>query len=188
LAEAIMFVDVETRVIFANQSAHELLQGRRGLRMGNGSLCAETRADTLALRRAIEACAQADDLAPCEHFLTIASSERAPLSVFILPLPLALRTAAPGHSVATVFIVDPERVAGPSAAHLQVRFGLTPAEAAVALQMLAGDGILACSRRLGVSETTARTHLRHVFQKTRTSRQAELVRVLLRMGSALLRR
>jgi len=39
--------------------------------------------------------------------------------------------------------------------------------------------------RLGISLATARTHLAHVFDKTGTRRQAELVRLLLRSQPAV---
>lgn len=58
-------------------------------------------------------------------------------------------------------------------------FGLTRAEAVFAVEILKGDGLLATARRLGVALTTVRTHLAHVFDKTGTRRQAELVRLIL---------
>lgn len=58
-------------------------------------------------------------------------------------------------------------------------FGLTPTEARVA-------GALACSTRttniateLGVSQTTIAFHMRNLFQKTGTNRQADLVALIL---------
>jgi DNA-binding CsgD family transcriptional regulator len=44
-----------------------------------------------------------------------------------------------------------------------------------------GDGIQACADRLGITRATARTHLAHIFRKTGTNRQAELVRLLSRL-------
>jgi DNA-binding CsgD family transcriptional regulator len=55
-----------------------------------------------------------------------------------------------------------------------VRFGLTDAESGVAAEILKGDGRLAAARRLGISDTTAKTHLSNIFEKTGTRRQAEL--------------
>ena len=52
----------------------------------------------------------------------------------------------------------------------------------MAREILQGDGIQATAERLGISPATARTHLLEVFQKTGTSRQAELVRVLLQQN------
>jgi DNA-binding CsgD family transcriptional regulator len=64
-------------------------------------------------------------------------------------------------------------------------FGLTRAEAAVAVEILEADGLQAVVDRLGVSLATARTPLAHVFDKTGTRRQAELVRLLLQSASAV---
>jgi DNA-binding CsgD family transcriptional regulator len=44
---------------------------------------------------------------------------------------------------------------------------------------LKGDGRRAAAKRLGITDGTAKSHLAHIFEKTRTSRQAELVRLLL---------
>ena len=52
-------------------------------------------------------------------------------------------------------------------------------------EIIKGDGIQAAADRLGVSLATARTHLRHVFDKTGTQRQAELVGLAMN-GHALL--
>jgi DNA-binding CsgD family transcriptional regulator len=57
--------------------------------------------------------------------------------------------------------------------------GLTPAEVRFTHEILKGDGLQAAADRLGISVTTARTHLAHVFGKTGTRRQAELVRLIL---------
>ena len=68
---------------------------------------------------------------------------------------------------------------------LREDFGLTPTEAAVAVEVLEAHGRQAAADRLPISLATARTHLAHVFDKTGTRRQAELVRLLLRSASAL---
>ena len=69
-------------------------------------------------------------------------------------------------------------------AQLRRRFGLTKAEAAFALEIAKGDGIQASADRLGVSLSTARTHLARIFEKTDTRRQAELVRLLMAVTSS----
>lgn len=63
--------------------------------------------------------------------------------------------------------------------HLQQCFGLTPAEAAFAVEIAKGDGKPAAAERRGISFATARTHLSNIFEKTGTHRQAELIRLLL---------
>jgi DNA-binding CsgD family transcriptional regulator len=69
----------------------------------------------------------------------------------------------------------------PPAARIRQRYGLTPAEAAFAREIIKGDGIQTCADRLGISRATARTHLSHIFSKTEVRRQAELVRLLMQM-------
>ncbi|MEM9500428.1 MAG: helix-turn-helix transcriptional regulator [Pseudomonadota bacterium] len=57
-------------------------------------------------------------------------------------------------------------------------FGLTPAEEAVAIEIVKGDGRAATARRLGISESTVRTHLSVIFEKFGVHRQSELIQML----------
>ncbi len=70
------------------------------------------------------------------------------------------------------------------AARLAAAYGLTRAEAGVALAVVEAGGLARAASRLGISRSTARTHLQHVFQKTGVHRQAELVRLLLTLSPA----
>ena len=56
-----------------------------------------------------------------------------------------------------------------------------------ALRVLDGTGLVPIAEELAMSLATVRTHMQHVFDKTDTHRQAELVRLLLR-GVAATRR
>jgi DNA-binding CsgD family transcriptional regulator len=60
------------------------------------------------------------------------------------------------------------------------RVRLTEAESAVARRLAAGQSVAEICDALRIRQTTLRTHLRHLFQKTQTRRQAELVAWLLR--------
>jgi len=78
-----------------------------------------------------------------------------------------------------VFVSDPEDCAAAKCENLRADFGLTPAEAALALEISKADGLGAAANRLGVSLATAHTQLAHIFDKTGARRQAQLVRLLL---------
>jgi DNA-binding CsgD family transcriptional regulator/PAS domain-containing protein len=78
-----------------------------------------------------------------------------------------------------VIVIDPERQAEPPRELLNRLYGLTRAEAEVALRVLRGDGLKPISDEMSLSMATVKTHLQHVFAKTETHRQAELVRHLL---------
>src|SRR5215475_10792410 len=58
---------------------------------------------------------------------------------------------------------------------LRSRFGLTPAEARLALHLVAGETLRSAEAKLSITYETARTHLKNIFSKTGTCRQAELV-------------
>src|SRR5262245_55672007 len=61
---------------------------------------------------------------------------------------------------------------------LRCRFGLTPAEARLALHLVAGETLRAAAVKLSITYETARTELKNIFNKTGTCRQAELVIVI----------
>jgi DNA-binding CsgD family transcriptional regulator len=85
----------------------------------------------------------------------------------------SLRAAA-----AMLLICDPDRPAQIPAAWMMDAYGLTLAEAGVALAVASAATISATARRLKISVNTVKTHLRRVYEKTGTSRQAELVRLM----------
>ena len=64
-------------------------------------------------------------------------------------------------------------------------YQLTPAEGRVLLAVAAIGGIPEVASALGISEATAKTHLQHVFEKTRTNRLADLVKLVASYGNPL---
>ena len=62
---------------------------------------------------------------------------------------------------------------------LRCHFGLTPAEARLALHLVAGETLRSAAVKLSISYETARTSLKNIFGKTGTCRQAELVIIIL---------
>jgi DNA-binding CsgD family transcriptional regulator len=62
---------------------------------------------------------------------------------------------------------------------LRCHFGLTPAEARLALHLVAGETLRSAEVKLSITYETGRTHLKNIFNKTGTCRQAELLVVIL---------
>ncbi|MBN9265605.1 MAG: helix-turn-helix transcriptional regulator, partial [Hyphomicrobium sp.] len=81
-----------------------------------------------------------------------------------------------------LFIVDPANRAGIPAALIMEAYGLTRAEARVALAAVSGLSIPEAAIQLRISANTIKTHLRRVFAKTGTGRQTELVRLMATIG------
>lgn len=86
----------------------------------------------------------------------------------------------PEYQVA-VFLRDPDRREDTPQAELMASLGLTPREANLA-ELLARDLTLTdAAAALGITRENARTHLKRIFSKTGTRRQAELVSLVLRL-------
>jgi DNA-binding CsgD family transcriptional regulator len=81
---------------------------------------------------------------------------------------------------AVLMIIDPETQLSPQESVLRQAFGLTRAEASVAVALSSGRGVDEIARMRGVSIGTLRNQLKIILAKTDTRRQAGLVALLLR--------
>ena len=80
-----------------------------------------------------------------------------------------------------VFLRDPEQREDTPRAELMASLGLTPREASLA-ELLARDMTVSdAAAMLGITRENARIHLKRIFSKTDTRRQAELVSLILRL-------
>ncbi len=182
---AVALVDAACRVLFANRAGEAILTEQCGLQLrASGVLHAERYAETTALHKLVVEAANRiadNDKGAGGRLLISRGDRRPPLTVLVIPLRADIDWVVPRRPAAMLFITDPEQSATPTAASLRWCFGLTRMEAAVAQQVLKGDGVKGAALRLRVSPSTIRTHLDAVFQKTGTRRQVELVRTLLQI-------
>jgi len=105
------------------------------------------------------------------------------LSVEVLPLRNGERLPMPGleqggGSLVLLVFRDPDAEARDKIDALRQAYGLTNAEAQLAIEIARGDGREAAAARCGITVNTARSHLSRVFEKTGVSRQAELVNLI----------
>ncbi|MFO1068254.1 MAG: PAS domain-containing protein [Geminicoccaceae bacterium] len=105
-------------------------------------------------------------------------SGRRPWLVTLLPLAGRAGEAGGIGLRLAVIVADPERRPDAAAGRLRAVFGLSPAEARVALRLLQDEPIPGIARAAGVSELTVRTQVRSLLRKTNTDRQVRLVRRL----------
>ncbi len=101
-----------------------------------------------------------------------------PLQVAVVPAPEQSGMAEQGPS-ALIFVIDSAALPRGRAALMCQLFSLTPTEARVADLLLQGLEMREAAERLRISLATARFHLKRVFAKTHTHRQAELMRLML---------
>jgi DNA-binding CsgD family transcriptional regulator len=66
----------------------------------------------------------------------------------------------------------------PSETSISTLLGLTPAESRIAAGLAKGQSVSEYAATVGITENTARSTLKHVFAKTGTRSQADLVRLI----------
>jgi DNA-binding CsgD family transcriptional regulator len=82
-----------------------------------------------------------------------------------------------------LFVIDPANRRSIPLGQIMDAYGLTHAEARVALAASSGNTVLETAQSLSLSPNTIKTHLRRVFAKTATGRQAELAGLIASIGS-----
>jgi len=94
--------------------------------------------------------------------------------------PLADGTAwGASGPAAFVLVTDPDAASLQSGSAIAQLFGLSAAEARVAERLMLGDSPKQAAAVLNIKMSTARWHLASLYRKTGTSRQGQLVRVLM---------
>ena len=184
LRDGVIIVDDQSGIVFANRSADDILAEGDGLIRDGSAIAAATPAGTAILRRLVAAAPGNGPPEPGSRCMLDRRDGRSPLSVLVVPLYAEVAWGMPRRPAAVLLVSDPDRDGRASIETLRRRFNLTPAEATFLAEIVKGDGIQAAADRVGVSLATARTHLRHVFDKTGTQRQAELVGLVM-TGAAM---
>jgi len=115
---------------------------------------------------------------PADTWVTIPREGERDLVVHAVPI-----GDGSGSGTQTMMImVDLAGSYEPNSGVLQRMFGLTAAEARLALRIARGDTPADIAQETHVSMPTVRSQLAAVFTKTKTSRQAELVGLLARVS------
>src|SRR5258708_1263584 len=101
-----------------------------------------------------------------------------PSLIHVLPLMHGdVRGRIAPRASAALFITPAVGGSDNSAVSLAALFDLTSAELRTLERIIAGDTLSEAAQALEVAITTVRTHLAHIFDKTGTSRQADLIRL-----------
>ena len=101
-------------------------------------------------------------------------------------LPLKSGMLRPGLSLgaaAAVFITPSANNISPPFEALAALYDLTPMEARVMIEIASGKNRATSATALGIADSTVKTHLARVFEKTRTSEQPELAKLVASLTS-----
>ncbi|WP_293907029.1 hypothetical protein [Phenylobacterium sp.] len=181
--QALFILDPVGKVLHANPAAEALLAQATGLRVVGGRLTAPTSEATQRLHGLIASAAARQTAERRGGSMTLVSPlRRLPLPIAVAPIRAQAPIAIRHEPSVLVCVSDLEGRVSLSALRLREIFGLSPAEARVAVAMFEGATPREAAQQLGVSFYTVRGHLVRIFEKTGTNRQAELARLLAAAG------
>ena len=186
LAAAVFLLADDGYIVRANASGRGMLEAGDIVRADHGRLIAVDTTARGALAKAVLAAGKGDrELGTKGLALPVAPSQSTPYVAHVLPLTSGTRQQARVSYAATVAVflhratLEERTPLDAIARH----FRLSPAELRVLVAIVEVGGVPEVAPVLGISETTVKTHLRHLFEKTGTSRQSELVRVVASFAS-----
>jgi DNA-binding CsgD family transcriptional regulator len=182
LSVPVMLASAKGELIFINAAAEQLIRAADGLRVEAGTLRALLPGDTRPLHLLLGGAARTSagkGRKPGGTLRIARPYGREPLELLISPLPChADDWLASQCPVAAVFVIDPTRSAVAQDSVLFRLYGLTPAEVKVACALAHGSGGKQACRELHITYNTLKTHLKRIYEKTRTRSRADLVRLL----------
>ncbi|BBX21896.1 LuxR family transcriptional regulator [Mycolicibacter terrae] len=182
LGHAVIVVTTDSQIVYTNSAAEQLLRSADGLLVRAGRLEAAAAKADAALRCSIRAAVTPGDNHPAGNSLLCArASGHRPYVIEVLPSGPPGATGSARHAI--VVVADPEHESDTAPALLRRHYGLTPGETEIAVMVLNGGGVKDIAERMSLSQATVKTHLQHVFDKTGTHRQADLIRLLLGLRS-----
>ena len=162
------------QVLFTNQRAGSLLARRDGIAVENSGICrADSVEDTRKLHSAIRA---ARDLGVSDA-LSIETQRYGPLRIVVRPREADAGADGP---VVCLYVFAADDDPGIDPRLLCGMFGLTSSESRLAAALANGQTVEMAADAQGWTQSSAKTYLRNIFNKVGVTRQAELVRLILR--------
>lgn len=179
---AILLLDDRGRIVLLNRSAQALEADGDGIQFIKDGIVLQRKQDNDRLQALIT---QACTAAPAGQAMRAArpSGKRA---YAILVGPVSARDSALSavQPAVCVVITDPDRATPYLKQRLRAVYGLTEAEARLAVLLAAGQKLRGAATSLGITYATSRTRLTAIFEKTDARTQHELVALLMKTLTA----
>jgi DNA-binding CsgD family transcriptional regulator len=187
VATPILLLGNRGTVIGMNAAAASLVSKRDGLLLTRDGISAERPAEAQTMHHLLKQVTvpQPNGAWKSAGALKVSRRSGTPLNVVISATPRNSDFVADHRVLALVFVNDPDQRPVPMPSVLQMLYGLTGAEARVALLLAEGQDLRGACGELSITYATARAHLRNIFQKCGVRRQAELSSILIRLAGPL---
>jgi len=182
ISAAAIVVDASEHVVHANEKARKLLAEGITVNLSHNRLTTPDRRAASRLSDALRAATGIGEGSTLSYFgVRLPGRDDLPCLAHVMPLLGTItRSRVGARATAAVFITEadstPLRVECLAAA-----FELTPAELNVLSLIADGMSLVEAASRLGIAESTARTHVKNLHRKTGVERQSELVALVHRL-------
>ena len=178
---AVFLVRADGAIAFSNNIAKKMLIDAVLVKEERGALHAVTSKADRTLRD-IFVSAEKGDASIGVRGVAVPLTDEADGQWFahVLPLTSGRRQQAAHQlaAVAAIFIRQTQPEVLPPLEKIAKRYKLSASEVRVLDAMLKANGVKAMASTLGLSQATVKTHLHHLFRKTGTERQSELLKLV----------
>lgn len=188
LSVATIILDEQGRLLNTNAIAKAMLEEGDGIGLRGQQLRINGRDTNNRLQEAVKTIISAQqnrETSVVRALCVPRSGGRSDLGLVIRPVPTSQWSEGQSSPCAAVFISDPDLHDSASQHVLGELLGLSPAEANLAILLARGLSLAESSESQNISQHTARAQLKSIFAKTGVSRQAELVRLILKSVASL---
>ena len=176
----VFFLDRRGAIASANQSARRMLRTKDGIYEWRGTLRVVAPREDDSLRRLVASALPRIGHVPSGGLMSVRRSVGLPLIVDVHPVTPGRADFGAERLAALVLVRDPDanRIDPEMVGDV---LGLTAAETRVAVLLGMGRSVRDIARELDRSENTVRWTLKNVLSKTNSTRQSDLVRLLMQL-------
>lgn len=170
----VVIVDEKGSVRLMNKEAERIVAENDGLSVSQGVFKGSQVKQNGKLHQAIEKAFEEESLDEIVSFPRNSGGRP-----YLVLIPGQRFSAEERPDAVVLLVIDTEQRTKVSGETLVRLYNLTPSETRVALMLIDGKRLDQIAEELEVAQTTVVFHLKNLFRKTETNRQADLVRVLL---------
>ncbi len=180
LNAGLFVVDSNCGIVHANAAGRDILGTGDLLRSVGGRLAAGDAQADQTLRETVAGAEQSDGEAAAKSVvLPLSARDGERYLAHVLPLtPVAGRRAGARAAAAAMFVRKAALDAPSPPEVIGSTYKLTPAELRVLFAIVEIGGVPDVAAALGIADTTVKTHLSRLFEKTGAARQADLVKIV----------
>jgi DNA-binding CsgD family transcriptional regulator len=174
IASAVLLVDPNARITYANPRAEAMLRESETITQLNGRLLAPRELVKGHLERTVAAASQPGETVGPASGIPVRRQDGTGQVIHVLPLERRADRPSPS-AVAAVFVAEPNAALNLPLEAIRALYDLRPAEMRTLQFVASGLSAKAVAEALSVSESTAKTHTLRLFDKLGVHTRAELV-------------